>query len=85
MFPRDRVRASLTKYNIPFEESAKRISLKTAETLRERTLSLYSQAAEYAAGPPAVDLQLCPAGRPGRRRERTAPIVSRPSQLDARQ
>ena len=35
--------------NIPFEEAAKIVGQDLIETLRRRTLSLYSQAAEYAA------------------------------------
>ena len=35
--------------NISFEETSSRIGAETAATLRDRTLSLYSQAAEYAA------------------------------------
>jgi phosphoribosylaminoimidazole-succinocarboxamide synthase len=36
--------------NISFEEAAKRVGADVAATLRERTLSLYARAAEYAAG-----------------------------------
>ena len=42
MFPRDRVRASLTKYNIPFEESLSDEELRAllAAFYAERTLTL---------------------------------------------
>ena len=36
--------------NISYEETVKRIGEPTASTLRDRTLSLYRQAADYAAG-----------------------------------
>ena len=36
--------------NISFEEAAERVGADVAATLRERTLSLYARAAEYAAG-----------------------------------
>lgn len=36
--------------NISFDEMVKRVGKKLSETLRDRTLSLYSQAAEYARG-----------------------------------
>ena len=35
--------------NIPFEEAARRVGRDTANDLREKTLTLYSMAAEYAA------------------------------------
>ena len=36
--------------NVSFEEAAARVGADTSATLRERTLSLYTQAADYAAG-----------------------------------
>src|SRR5215212_100038 len=36
--------------NVSFEAAAARVGAETVATLRERTLSLYSQAADYAAG-----------------------------------
>jgi phosphoribosylaminoimidazole-succinocarboxamide synthase len=36
--------------NIPFEEAARRVGAHVMEELRDRTLTLYARAAEYAAG-----------------------------------
>ena len=80
MFPRDRVRASLNKYNIPFQESFSDEELRSrlAAFYAERTLTQKEEAAERRVRPQTAaaltrQVQGTYRGRTGGRRYRKAP------------